>query len=507
MTRILILILVLLISFVRTGQLFSAPWHQIAQNVLDELFDASSDYRFSKPSLGFTTASQDVAYYLASKNTLIIEEQTFSVCRMMGKDSVNALAFIIGHELSHMYQEEMHTQDFISSFLTYDKNIHARIRTEKQADIQGAFNAFLAGYKTQGLISRLLVELYNSYGLLDKELSGYPTLEERKTTASEVSGIVDDLILLYDISPMLSIIGKYQYASSAYEYIGQYYRGGEVLNNLGLNYLLEAINLTDYNLDRFAFPIEFNSESRLKKPKVLYGAKDFDIAAFTHRIQLIEKANNNFEEAIQQNKNNPISLLNLATTYVLLGKYKEALDILNITLWPDPLRNKSQILKSIILFDLDEKNKPSAIKMLEQIQQQGTGADQQLARLNIQIMSNENTTVIEEIANCDFIQSLSVLKFDNKSVKQIQINTGSGTTLDYMSTSDIINVRFNSLFGAGLILTRYVTSEGTKSFNINKLQNIFAFEKGFAALCPKEKQIIVFDTKGVIKYRIAYQDQ
>ncbi len=504
MKWIFILCRIIFIWVVSAIPLFSNSWHEIAQNVLDNLYKASSDYRFPKPSLAFTSAKQDVAYFFPSKNTLVLEEETFIVCSRLGIDSINGLAFIIGHELAHMYQEEMRIRDFTSSFLTYDKGIHARIRTEKQADIQGALNAYIAGYKISSVVPRLIEELYVAYDLKSSALDGYPTLEERKTTSKEVYDIVSDLILLYDTAPFLSILGAYQHASAAYEYIGQYYRGGEVLNNLGLNYLIEAINLTDYNLDRFAFPLEFNWETRLKKPKVLYGAKDFDLAAFTRRIQLIEKGKKNFEEAIQQNRNNPSALLNLATSYVLLGKYKEAQNILKTAVWPVHLKFKAQILESIILYDLDSSNKQVAVQLLQQIQKEGSITDRQLAQLNMQIML-ETVISSEESENCEFVIPLSVYGFGDADTKQIILNSVDVTTLDYATINGDVHVRINSVLGKGLILSRYVAVESSKVSNVNKSGTIYSFENGFITHCTSKKQIAVLDEMGYIKQRIVYQ--
>ncbi len=316
---------------------------------------------------------------------------------------------------------------------------------------------------------------------------------------------MEDLILLYDTAPFLSIIGYYQYASAAYEFIGQYYRGGEVLNNLGINYLIEAVNLTDYNLDRFAFPMEFNWETRLKKPKVLYGAKDFDLAAFTRRIQLIEQAKKNFEEAIQQDKNNPSALLNLATSYVLLGKYKEAQNIIKTSVWPLHLKFKAQILESIILYDMDETNKQTAISLLQQIQKEGSMSDIKLAQLNLQIML-ENTNSAAEPESCEFVKPLSTYIFNAVDTKHILLNSGEVSTIDYISLNGDVHVRINSMLGKGLTMSRYPSRENTKIYNINKLARFYSFENGFIAHCPSLRQIAMLDAKGVIKQRIIYQE-
>lgn len=498
--------LVFLVTLSCSGALISNSWHIIAQNVLDNLYATSSDYRFSKPALAFTSAKQDVAYFLPSKNTLVVEEEAFKVCSKLGKDSINALAFIIGHELAHLYQEEMRTGDFASSFLSYDKGLHARIRYEKQADIQGAFNAYVAGYQIKNIIPKLIQELYRSYNILDVTLERYPTLIERSKTAEEVSAIVEDLILLFDTAPYFSIIGAYHYAFSSYEYIGQYYRGGEVLNNLGLNYLLEAVNLTDLNIDRFAFPIEFNFETRLKKPKILYGAKDFDLAAFTKRIQLLEKAKKIFEESISQTKsNNKTALLNLASTLTLLGNSKEALDILLTTLWPDKLVNKAEILRSIILFDLDISNKQKSLEILKRISEKGNMQEQIIALTNIEIILNEKYKPSEVLSECNVFSGCNKTIYPGTDSKEISLNDASDTNLRYMRVDDVVYVKVLSTNSPMVIIN---SCKPDTSWPIGKHYNqgsIYSYDKGYITYCPIEKLLMIYDSSNILKRTITYK--
>ncbi len=484
----------------------SRSMHEISQEILNNIYYASADYRFNKPDLGFTSAKKDVAYFLFSKNTLIIEEAALDVCRKMGKDSVNALAFIIGHELAHLYQEEMRTGDFASSFLRYDKGLHARIRYEKQADIQGAFNAYIAGYQIKNVIPPLIEELYRSYNLLTVLLDEYPTLIERKKTAVEVSAVIEDLILLFETAPYFSIIGAYYYAFLSYEYIGQYYRGGEVLNNLGLNYLLEGINLTDIRLDKFAFPIEFNWETRLKKPKVLYGAKDFDLASFTRRIQLLEKAKKSFEEAISQTKNNNTTAsLNLATTLTLLGNNKEALDILLTTIWPDNQKNKVEILRSIILYDLDNSNKQKSLEILQRISKIGNIQEQNLSRVNIEIMTNENYTCSEEIFECNFIDNSYEASYPVGEGKEISFNSLSGTRLHYFSANGVVYIQARADNYPIIILNTINMDRPLALEKYKKQKSIYSFGKGLFAYCPLERQLIAIDGEGKMRRTISYK--
>ena len=108
-------------------------------------------------------------------------------------------------------------------------------------------------------------KIYDAYNLKNKELPNYPSFEERSASAKEVGIIVEDLIGLFEANKYLMVLGEYKLAASCLEYINKYYQGYEIRNNLGVTYLLSALEFFDVEKNLFAFPLALNSSTQLEK--------------------------------------------------------------------------------------------------------------------------------------------------------------------------------------------------------------------------------------------------
>ena len=129
-----------------------------AQKILDDLYKAAGQYSFEKPSLELSVENRRVAAYVPAKNLITIDTKALGICESMGAEADNSLAFLIGHELAHAFQKEFRNNNHVTNFLAYDHHYHASHRTEKVADIQGAFTSYLAGYGAALLHKDLLRE-------------------------------------------------------------------------------------------------------------------------------------------------------------------------------------------------------------------------------------------------------------------------------------------------------------------------------------------------------------
>ncbi len=262
------LLLFLFFSYLFFGQgLANLPINQMAEEVLRQLYEATANYQVEMPGIEIVHTEDKIAGYSHRRNIISIEEKAIGVCRTFGKDSLAAMAFIIGHELAHAYQRNENEHENITNFLAYDKHFHTSVREEKLADIQGAFSAYLAGYDASGFLSALIEEIYRTYDLIGQQLYGYPALEERIQTSNEVELIVDSLIQIFESANYLTALGHYQIAVKYYEYILQFYMGREIFNNLGVLNLHIAINVSGKNVDPFYLPFELDFESRLDKTR------------------------------------------------------------------------------------------------------------------------------------------------------------------------------------------------------------------------------------------------
>ncbi|MCO6492754.1 MAG: hypothetical protein J5I98_30325 [Phaeodactylibacter sp.] len=152
-----------------------------ADQVLENLFAAYGNRRQPRPRLEVVQDNLGPRYR-ESARTIVLDRRSLQVCRTFGSDSLSALAFIIGHELAHFFQEEVGGRNGEFSYLAYDKNQRSNPEKERLADIQGLFNAYLAGYRSTAILPELIARLYDAYQL-PGHLKGYLTLEERQQSA------------------------------------------------------------------------------------------------------------------------------------------------------------------------------------------------------------------------------------------------------------------------------------------------------------------------------------
>lgn len=299
---------------------------QIAQEVLDDLFNSNGNFQYLKPAIEISESKKSVAYFKPRSNVIVIENTVFELCRQMGPDSLDALAYIIGHELAHSFQNDIKKHGHQTNFLSFSKHLHSSERLERSADIHGVFGAFLAGYRVKRIIPTILKLVYEEYDLMGKSLPNYPSYEVRIKTAKEVILKVEQLVNLYEAANFMTVLNEYEYASSAYEFIEQYYEGSEIYQNIGVNFVLHAINFTEENIDPYLLPLEISWESRLKKAFNNQGTKDLSPDELRYREKYLLKAHNNFEKAIKLDYNCHPCFVNLVITKTLLGDYQGAID-------------------------------------------------------------------------------------------------------------------------------------------------------------------------------------
>jgi len=356
----LIHFLLLVISFV-----YSQSGHA-TNNLLNEsninrvffkLTQAVGDNSRALPKIVIRPNKRFGASYRRSENTIFIDQAAIDICETFGVDAESALAFLMGHELTHYYQKhDWQEAGFATSFITAQATFQAHIHQESEADTYSAFIAHLAGYETIRIIPELLEKIYIGYELKSKDLTAYPSLAERKAVANKVCKTVQGLIDIYQAANYLFALGKYDEALASYEYLLQYVKFKELYNNVGLCALYAALPITQRNYP-FIYPLTLDISFPLRAPSGIT------------KEELLQKAIAAFAKATNYDASYFTSFLNLICAYDLANQSSEADGLLNnITNLASTKKQQQKLvlLEGILAFR--KGNKLKAAQLFEQIQ-------------------------------------------------------------------------------------------------------------------------------------------
>jgi tetratricopeptide (TPR) repeat protein len=298
--------------------------YQVASDVFNRLYEVHGHFNPKKPKLQIVKGKKNVARYLKYNNTIELEEAAYLICRGFGKDSLDALAFILGHELIHAVQVNHILPK--TSFISYDQIVSSSLEIEQDADIQGIFTSYLAGFKTIDLIPSIIDKMYEVYELKNKHIRGYPSETERKHSYKQVADQANNLIELFLLANQMTRIGEYTVSIQCLEYISRLYQGREIFNNLGINYTLLAMNHTRINSEPFIYPIELDWNIRIKKPKTGRGDDPTETLERIQQMQYFNKAKSYFSTALDLSPKYFLAELNIFSLLIMKGELESAQD-------------------------------------------------------------------------------------------------------------------------------------------------------------------------------------
>ena len=275
---------------------------QEAQLVYQQLKQAVGDQRSNFPELKILDRQLNAASYRQTDNSLILEKPVLHLCAKLGDQRKAALAFLLAHELTHFYQHQdwgKHTCWTQGTSL------------EAEADLHGAFLAYLAGYQVKTVAPQILKAIYGHYQLAEK-LAHYPSLAERQKIVGQALQKLQVLQSVHQHAAVLLALGFHQEAFVMYEYLLKQLKTKELYNNAGVSLLsLAWSGAFSKTAFRYHYPIELHSELNLNPPtRTTQG--------LINTRQLLGMAKRNFEQAKVLAPNDFSVLLNLACTFNLL---------------------------------------------------------------------------------------------------------------------------------------------------------------------------------------------
>ncbi|MEZ4919188.1 MAG: hypothetical protein R2792_08790 [Saprospiraceae bacterium] len=233
-----------------------------AQRIYEQLVNARGDFRNPVPDFVMTRSRNNVAWMNYQANQIGLEEAAYDVCISMGDEADAALAFLLGHELSHFYEKHSWRREFVSKFS--DLKIGAKLQgvndsvlNETQADYLGGFLAYSAGFPVFKKGGELTRALYKAYGLPD-QLPIYPHLDERVELSHRSAEQLDKLVDIYEMAKLLTIVGQYEEAAYYYQHVLKEYQSREVYNNAGVMSLLAAQAFLPSSDSSYILPIQLD---------------------------------------------------------------------------------------------------------------------------------------------------------------------------------------------------------------------------------------------------------
>jgi tetratricopeptide (TPR) repeat protein len=328
-----------------------------------------------------------IAQYIAYPSASIeIDEALIDLCRRWGKDSANALATVLGHELAHYYSDHNWCSDYAwalrntslgETLKTVSKV--SKIEKESIADSYSLYYAALAGYQAYDIFDKLLDQIYRYYKLPQK-LTGYPSKKERKEINRVQKEKIQTLVPVFEAGIVLKCLRHYEEAATCFEYLTSFFPGREIYNNYGVCKFLQAQYYQPAETINFIYPVEVDPSSRIY-PQHDRGT---DTLNRTQKFNnLLQEAKRAFEKAISFDERYLPSYLNLACLYDLRGNYQAALGVIQEAQHGlDSQNTDLQLIKAISLYHI--KNDKDAMGILQQL----TKLNNDLYEYNYRLLSN-----------------------------------------------------------------------------------------------------------------------
>ncbi len=447
--------------------------NRVYYNLNEAIGDGSHDI----PTLVMSENSKSVARYIPNGNKIEFEYQAYQICRKMGKDSLNAVAFILSHELGHYYRDHIWLSDVGSSYAGTElgdklelakESIDTTIKYETEADEYSCFYSKIAGYSIINA-PQLFDSLYRGYSL-PNAINRYPSLDDRKKIALTIEKQTSELYRLYDIASILMLKGEYRCASILYkDILNKRFGSREIFNNLGVSYVLEGLKYASEHYKDLAFPFSIDLSSRLSKN--LRGANKTDTLKAS---SYFNRAKEMFEKSIKLDGKYLPAKNNLAIVSALNYEFRFAYYLLSeleeIKTNSPNEKLKIEYTRALIDFISRKENAIEKIKTL--------ALNDNLALITLNRINQVDSLKIKE-ANDDE-EFLKISKDFNKSKYvdlPIKLVTGEGNVLIY--NKDSSNITYSILefkSSGGFIRVFYFVEVDPGQIKINSINNLFVNE-------------------------------
>lgn len=236
---------------------------EIYQNIITSIGNNS----LYPPELIFSDGESSVAFM--SSEGITIEQKAINLfCNKANFE--DKIAYIIAHELAHYFLEHswmsntgLSYANSIGEFVEDSSySVNQRKLSESQADLYAGFYGQIAGYNTLAHGADALTSVYEEYSL-PKELTGYPSFEERLTIIKTKTEIAENLVIIFELGNVFLMNKNYNNAKSCFQFIlKSKFNSREIYNNLGLSFLLYGISISDAPISSLVYPLYIDQQTR-----------------------------------------------------------------------------------------------------------------------------------------------------------------------------------------------------------------------------------------------------
>ncbi len=380
--------------------LSNTPAYSRCLRIYNKLVSARGDFRFPVPKLKLVRAVSKVASIDYDRLEIVLEERAYQTCDTLGDA---ALAFLLGHELTHYYEKHAWRRGFVSEFRELQiakdlSKLQDQIAYETEADYLGGFLAYSAGFGLFNESAKVIKNLYESYQVHDP-IPGYPALHDRIELTKKTSQKLKQLVELFDMANYLTAIGEYALAREYLKYVLMQFQSRELYNNLGMTCFLEALSYFDQKTElvfQYAVQLDLTSSAR--------GETDIK----TLRTNLLKQGLQYFDAAISMDPEYTPAYINKANSFALLG------DTLKARFYAEQEALVTALNRSDLKSQADIKNLLGILKMkagdpvqAELLWKQAIGLGSSVAENNLYLLQHGTSKAIEQESSTEVFETIN----------------------------------------------------------------------------------------------------
>lgn len=463
--------------------------YEVTKKVYDDIVAAYGTNRIA-PELEIRQKSypgkkQILMYFPGTQPKIVIDEDVYDICVSLGKDSLNALASLLGHELAHHFENHNWCSNF--AFLLDDKQElkqklskygkEEKMKVEAEADYFGGFYGYIAGYRTLDIAGKMLDKIYSYYKLPEK-IPGYPTKEDRKQIASKALKELEQYLSIFDAGEIMLCLKEYEISAACFEFIAGKFPSREIFGNAGLAKVLAAMDFMDEKTLPFALPLEMDAATRLKSGAVRGSNMSADEKERQKKI-LLADAIKYFDKSINSDPAYVNSYINKGCAYILLNNPDMASGIASEIILQGKGKNsqhdlsKAYSMRGVARYIKNDKENAEA-----DLQQATTLSPIARNAFNYAVIKEMNkgmfTSLMDYVVSYFYDEKTSTYakekavnpsleKIGNESASQINLTNGSEIKLSFstpLKLSFLINDTYKSIKIQGASLSYNILMTG-----------------------------------------------